>query len=144
MLGWTQYNTQSSYGTVDNKKVLDPTDDAAAVALGGKWRLPTDEEWTELRNTENCSWTWTSIDGVNGYKVQSKKSGYTDKWIFLPAAGCRDDGYLSDVGSVGYYWSSSLDTDDPDCAYGMIFDSGYFYRLSDDRYGGLSVRPVSE
>ena len=32
--GWTKYNTKSSYGTVDNKIVLESMDDAAAVALG--------------------------------------------------------------------------------------------------------------
>ena len=143
--GWTKYNTKSSYGTVDNKTVLESMDDAAAVVLGGKWRMPTDAEWSELRNTDNCSWTWTSIDGVNGYKVQSKKSGYTDKWIFLPAAGYRDDGYyLYDVGSDGDYWSSSLYTDGPHVAYGMSFVSGYFDRRYGYRYFGLSVRPVSK
>ena len=142
--GWTKYNTKSSYGTVDNKTVLEPMDDVASVALGGKWRIPTDEEWTELRNTNNCSWTWTTIDGVNGYKVQSKKPGYTDNWIFLPAAGYRNDGSLNGVGSVGDYWSSSLYTDYPYNAYYMSFFSGYFSRGSSSRYNGRSVRPVSE
>ena len=142
--GWTKYNTESSYGTVDNKTVLESMDDVASVVLGGKLRIPTDEEWMELRNTDNCSWTWTTIDGVNGYKVQSKKSGYTDKWIFLPAAGCRDDGYLSDVGSVGYYWSSSLDTDNTNRASFMTFYSSYVYGSSSYRYNGHSIRPVSE
>ena len=143
--GWTKYNTKSSYGTVDNKTVLEPMDDVASVALGGKWRIPTDEEWTELRNTNNCSWTWTTIDGVNGYKVQSKKPGYTDNWIFLPAAGCWDrGGYLSYVGSNGYYWSSSLMSGNPGCACGMLFYSGSFSRYSYYRYYGQSVRPVSE
>ena len=143
--GWTKYNTIESYGTVDNKTVLEAKDDAASVALGGKWRMPTDAEWTELRNTDNCSWTWTTIDGVNGYKVQSKKSGYTDNWIFLPAAGCRYDADLDYVGSFGYYWSSSLNTDYPYAAWVVFFGSdyvgGYHY---DSRYWGQSVRPVSE
>ena len=142
--GWTKYNTIKSYGTVDNKTVLDPMDDAASVALGRKWRMPTEEEWTELRNTDNCSWTWTTIDGVNGYKVQSKKPGYTDNWIFLPAASSRSNGYLGNVGSVGDYWSSSLYTDYPYDAYYMGFYSGYFSRCSSSRYYGRSVRPVSE
>ena len=142
--GWTKYNTKSSYGTVDNKTVLEAKDDAASVVLGGKWRIPTDEEWPELRNTENCSWTWTTIDGVNGYKVQSKKSGYTNNWIFLPAAGCRYDVMLNDVGSDGCYWSSSLDTDQPLGAYCMYFHSGVFSRDGYGRCCGLSVRPVSE
>ena len=142
--GWKKYNTNPSYGTVDNKTVLEPMDDAAAVALGGKWRMPTNAEWYELENTDNCSWTWTAIDGVNGYKVQSKKPGYTDNWIFLPAAGCRYRSNLNAVGSNGGYWSSSLYTDLPSRAYYMAFNSGYFDWLADCRSDGLSIRPVSE
>ena len=127
--GWTKYNTKSSYGTVDNKVVLESMDDAASVALGRKWRMPTDKEWMELRYAGNCSWTWTTIDGVNGYKVQSKKSGYTDNWIFL---------------SGGDYWSSSLETDFPNDAYYMILDSSGVHRSFRFRYYGQSIRPVSE
>ena len=106
--------------------------------------MPTDAEWTELCNTDNCSWTWTTLNGVNGYKVQSKMTGYTDKWIFLPAAGCRFGGGLYEVGSFSYYLSSSLDTDYPHCAYDVRFGSGNVYRHYDSRCYGLSVRPVSE
>lgn len=140
--GWTKYNTNSSLGTVDNKTVLETMDDAASVALGGKWRMPTYAEWGELR--ENCSWTWTTIDGVKGYKVQSKKSGYTDKWIFLPAAGYRNYDRLFNVGSYGYFWSSSLNADSPSGAFNVNFNSGYFFMSSGRRYDGLSIRPVSD
>ena len=44
-----KYNTKRSKGTVDNKTVLDPEDDVVHVKLGGKWRMPTDAEWKELR-----------------------------------------------------------------------------------------------
>ena len=142
--GWTKYNMDPSYGTVDNKTVLEAMDDAASVVLGGKWRMPTYEEWKELINTDNCSWTWAAIDGVNGYKVQSKKSGYTDNWIFLPAAGYRDNDGLNNVGSSGGYWSSSLKSGHPGYAgcmgfYSNSVGSGYNYRCF-----GLSVRPVLE
>ncbi len=142
--GWTKYNTDPSYGTVDDKTVLEAMDDAASVALGGKWRMPTDEEWTELRNTDNCSWTWTTIDGVDGYKVQSKKSGYTDNWIFLPAAGYRRSSNHSNVGPYGYYWSSSLGMYGPDDACGLDFGSSYVSRGIYYRSDGQSIRPVSE
>ena len=88
-----------------------------------------------------------TIGGVNGYKVQSKKSGYTDNWIFLPAAGYRYEGRLKNVGSQGQYWSSSLCTGDllyMYNAYEMLFYSGYVGRFGIFRYHGLSVRPVSE
>ena len=142
--GWTKYNMDPSYGTVDDKAVLESMDDAASVVLGGKWRMPTYEEWKELLNTDNCSWTWTAIDGVNGYKVQSNKSGYTDNWIFLPAAGYRNNDGFNYLGSSGGYWSSSLKSGHPGYAgcmgfYSNSVGSGYNYRCF-----GLSVRPVLE
>ena len=132
----TKYCTDSDYGTVDNKTVLDPEDDVAHVKWGGNWRMPTDAEIKELR--ENCIWKWTTQNGKNGYKVTSKKNGNS---IFLPAAGCRSDSSLSDAGSGGYYWSSSLISSYPYYAYYVYFDSSYVNRYY-YRYYGLSVRPV--
>lgn len=146
--GWTKYvpADKSSYwsgsGSPDNKTVLDLEDDAAHVTLGDKWRMPTDEEWTELIN--NCTWTWTSQNRVEGYKVTSNKSGYTDKSIFLPSAGFRSGDNLNHAGSLGCYWSSSLHTGYPDWAREASFNSGYVGRHLNDRYCGYSVRPVSE
>ena len=136
----TKYCTNSSYGTVDNKTQLELSDDAARANWGGSWRMPTDTEFTELR--EQCTWTWTTQNGVNGYKVTSKKSGYTNKSIFLPAAGCRYGSSLHYAGSDGSYWSSSLYTDYPDGAWYVNLVSGNVDRRYDDRYLGFSVRPV--
>ena len=69
----------------DNKTVLDPEDDAAAVNMGGSWRMPTSAEQDELRT--ECTWTWTDDyngTGVEGCIVTSK---INDNHIFLPAAG---------------------------------------------------------
>ena len=146
--GWTKYipSSESSYwfgtGSPDNKTVLDPEDDVAHVTLGGKWRMPTADEFGELKN--NCTWTWTQLNGVDGYKVTSNKAGYTDKYIFLPATGFRYNDHLSLAGSIGRYWSSSLDTYSPYGACGMNFDSGDVDTYGNGRYGGQSVRPVSE
>ena len=133
----TKYCTSSSYGTVDNKTTLEPEDDAAHVNWGGAWRMPTDAEWTELR--ENCTWTWTIKNGVNGYEVKSEANGNS---IFLPAAGYRfyDDLYYA--GISGNYWSSSLNTDYPYDAWYVGFYSGRVNRFDDGRYYGRSVRPV--
>ena len=138
----TKYNHWTAYGTVDNKKVLDPEDDAAHVNWGGSWRMPTDAEWTELRN--NCTWTWTTVNGIKGRLVTSKKAGYTDKSIFLPAAGRRSGTDLTNVGSYGIYWSSSLYTDNPDYAWYVSFDSDNVGRYDYFRFLGQSIRPISE
>ena len=133
----TKYNTSSSYGTVDNKTQLDFSDDAARANWGGSWRMPTDAEWTELR--EQCTWTWTTQNGVNGYKVTSKTNGSS---IFLPAAGYCNGSSLDDAGSDGGYWSSSLITNFPNYAWCVDFSSGGVGRYNSHRYYGLSVRPV--
>ena len=142
---FSKYVTNSSYGTVDNKTVLDPEDDAAHVNWGGSWRMPTDTEWAELINT--CTLTWTGDyngTGVAGIIVTSNISGYTDKSIFLPAAGRRNGARLNGAGSNGRYWSSSLISDLPYGACGVNFLSGDVGMGSGGRYCGRSVRPVSE
>lgn len=101
--------------------------------------MPTRAEFEELYN--NCTSEWTTLNGVNGRKFTSKKNGNS---IFLPAAGWRFGGLLSNVGSGGDYWSSSLYTDFPSYAYEFLFDTDYVFTYSYDRYVGLSVRPVSE
>lgn len=133
----TKYCEGSFWGTVDNKSVLEPEDDAAHVNWGGTWRMPTDAEWTELR--EQCTWEWTTQNGINGYLVTSKKNSNS---IFLPAAGYRNDTYLNYVGSNGYYWSSSLCEYGSPFAFSVYFDSHYVGRSNCDRYYGHSVRPV--
>ena len=133
----TKYCTNSSYGTVDNKKVLDPEDDVAHVKWGGNWRMPTKTEQDELRT--NCNWTWTTQNGVNGYKVTSKTNGNS---IFLPAAGYRYGMYLYNSGSHGLYWSCSLDGGYSYNACYLYFDSGYYAWDNYYRYSGRSVRPV--
>ena len=144
----TKYNNFSSdYGVVDNKAVLDPEDDTAYVNWGSSWRMPTDAEWTELR--ENCTWTWTNNyngTGVAGRIVTSNMPGYTNKSIFLPAAGYRQDTYYNYAGSRGYYWSSSLGSSfDPWTAWAVYFNYGTVERIDDyDRPFGFSVRPVTK
>jgi hypothetical protein len=135
----TKYCSKSSYGYngfTDNKTVLDPEDDAATVNWGGAWRMPTDAEFTELR--EKCKWTWTTQNGVKGYQVV----GLNGNSIFLPAAGCVGGTSLYNVGSDCYYWSSSLDTSSPNYACGVDFYSGGVYRGNYGRNTGRPVRPV--
>ena len=142
----TKYCNDESSGLnyfTDNNSMLDSEDDVAHMQWGGDWRMPTEEEFEELEN--NCSWTWTTLNGVSGYRVTSNKSGYTDRSIFLPAVGCRYDTnlYLYDVGSDGYYWSSSLDTDEgPHCARSLYFHEYNYYVDYIGRVCGCSVRPV--
>ena len=136
----TKYCSKSYYGKdsfSDNKTILDSEDDAATVNWGGAWRMPTKEEQDELRN--NCTWTWTILNGVNGYLVISNVEGYTDCSIFLPASGYWVEGVPYGAGLDGYYWSSSLYLI-PYYAYSM----GFYSDEDRDafRSDGRSIRPV--
>ncbi len=137
---WDNYKygdgtTFSKYNTTDGKTTLETVDDIAAVNWGGKWRIPTDAEWIELY--EKCTWTWTTLKGVNGYKVKA-----TNDSIFLPVAGYRFREYTLGADNTGHYWSSSLNTDTLNMAHQVYFDSHNVYRFNSDRYIGLAVRPV--
>ena len=134
-----KYNTRSERGSVDNKTRLDLSDDAARVNWGGNWRMPTYYEWLDLYT--ECTWTWTSLGGKNGYEVVSKKNGNS---IFLPAAGYQDDDNLANVGTNGFYWSSSLFTDNPNNAWNIYVNSRTVNSYRYNRYYGFSVRPVSK
>ena len=132
----TKYCTSSSYGTVDNKTTLEPADDVATVKWGGTWRMSTRAEQDELRN--NCTWTWTTLNGVNGYRV----TGPNGNSIFLPAAGYRRGTGAHYQGSYGRYWSSSLYSNYSSDAYYLYFNSGSYVRINFYRYFGHTVRPV--
>lgn len=112
-------------------------DDAARINWGGSWRLPTVEEQEELM--EKCTWTWTTQNGVKGYKVASKSNGNS---IFLPAAGEREKGSLDEGGIWGNYWSSLLDECDSRFAQSLRFDSEDVFWHTDYRYLGFPIRAV--
>lgn len=133
------YSTLQSKGIIDSNGNLTAKYDAATANWGKDWHTPTQTQIRELFN--NCEWTWSSKDGVNGYLV----TGSNGNSIFLPAAGYRYGTSLHYAGSDGFYWSSTADEDLSDYAYRLYFFSGdddwNYYGYRDY---GQSVRPVSE
>lgn len=133
-----KYCTYGNKGRVDNKTVLDPDDDVAHVKWDGSWRMPTADEIKELN--DKCSWTWTTLNGVNGCMV----TGPNGNSIFLPAAGYRSGSGLIHRGKGVRFWSSSLNDSISDFAYGLLFHGDRHDCYSYFRYDGISVRPVSK
>ncbi len=114
--------------------------DVAHVKWGGKWRMPSKAELDELR--EKCSTEWTSLNGVNGYKV----IGPNGNSIFLPATGFRHGVNFGDgtEGIYGYYWLGTLDTGNSAFIIGFYDGANGFPNLVVLRYMGFPIRPVSD
>lgn len=104
---------------------------------GDKWRMPTETEFNELCNKDNCNWERTTINGINGYKVTSKKAGYTNNYVFLPAAGWKYYAFPTCQGQGCEYWSST--PSESQFAYALMG----FCMNGAGRFFGYMVRPVA-
>lgn len=136
----TKYCSLLEYGNegyTDSLSTLERIDDAASILWGNDWCTPTIEQWREL--AEQCTWkhVWRGV--WDGYEV----TGVNGQSIFLPNAGYRSGfGYLY-VPAEGCYWSSSLNTKEPDDAFSIYFDSEKIdYHCTTYRSWGLTIRPV--
>lgn len=135
----TKYCLTEANGTVDNKSVLEPEDDAANVSWGSQWYMPTVTEIEEL-----VSYTvpeWTTLNGVSGRKFTSTINGNS---IFLPASGLRYETDIYTQSTVGNYWSSMLYELRSTMVYTFAFDADNLYTRNryGDRTSGCTIRPV--
>ena len=144
---WVTWNDDGSgyitkYNNDDGKMVLDADDDVAHVKLGGKWRMPSKEEFDELIN--NCNWTWEQRKGIAGYVVSSKKDGNRNS-IFIPAAGGAWHKGNGIVNVQGLYWANSYATKSPRSAYCLKFTNEEAGIASGKyRPNGFPIRAVKE
>ena len=134
-------NNPRELGKVDNKTLLEPSDEVAHIKLGGSWRMPTHEEQEEL--IHNCEGEWITINGIKGIELTSKINGNS---IFLPAAGGYffPDMGVMDQGITCIYWSSTLHPLGCTGAYALCRYADYYYDAVPNRCNGLPIRPVRE
>lgn len=135
-----KYVTDRRFGTIDNKMVLEPEDDAATSNWGSEWRMPTLDEIKEL--IDGCGWTWTYNYCGSGVAGRIGTSTINGNKIFLPAVcWCK----LEDSAPCGYesgdYWTSSLQGDSyvADC---LILYVDLIDWYEHERYIGKNVRAV--
>lgn len=128
---FSKYVIDNKYGIVDGKEELDFEDDAAYMNWGIGWRMPSKAQLDEL--CEKCKWTWTSLDGHEGYKVVGP-NGHS---IFLPTSTPHGN-------SHGSYWSRSLHTFYGSCAYSLCFNPSYVTLDDYVRSSVVSIRPILE
>ena len=88
---------------------LKPEYDAAHMTLKGLWRMPTIEELTAL--TEHVAYEPFETKSFDyGLTLTSTVEGYTDRTLFLPAAGEPTENLIGNAGQVGVYQSSTEKT----------------------------------
>ena len=138
----TKYCLNSSLGFnsyTDTDTILLLADDAAHVAWGGKWRMPTRLEMVELMT--KCSWEWTTQNGKEGVKVSGNGQS-----IFLPATGRKDGTSWNNGTTLVNYWSSTL-VESSRHGYGLIISNNegtvnWMNGIAYQRYYGAPVRAV--
>jgi uncharacterized protein (TIGR02145 family) len=91
------------------------------------WRIPTETEW----NNERLSWSTNDYNGAYASPLKLTAGGYRN---------CSS-GSLDDVGSHGYYWSSTVSGTYARYLY-FYSTNAYMYILS--RAYGFSVRCVKD
>lgn len=136
----TDFNLYLSiYGGTEYTDISGTVKDIARMKWGGSWRIPTIEEWKELR--DNCTYQLATRGGHAGYLLTSKVNG---NMLFFPLAGWRIGDYVKDANEVARYWSSTLLEDDTSltsCYYiGMASIEPIV--MQGQRFCGFSIRPV--
>ena len=137
-LGFTKYNNE------DGKLSLEDEDDAVIQNLGNGWRTPTLADFRELTNQKYTTIKKTTLNGVAGYQITSKKN---KKSIFIPFAGFRNDipqtREISSDQTVAVCMTNQRRIDNQvfNC-WTFAFEQDRIRRYGKRRYDGISIRPV--
>lgn len=149
---WGESETKEHYyidtyrwadGYKAGKTAIDEDDDVAHVKWGGKWRLPTKEDFAELEDTlHNTTWIPSPYKGHVSWIVRSKRN---NRSIRLTALGYRNRDKL-EQDSIGFYLGATIgDTDGMNKAntFTCMGFSKDTIKIGDaGGYFGYSVRPV--
>ena len=136
---YIKYVTDDWYGLIDFRTTLEPNDDAANVALGSKWHIPSKLDTQEL--LKECTTEFGYYYGVKGYFI----TGPNGNAIFLPGAVERKGTDHDERGNGGSYWTSTLYDDTNSKANKLVFNLTYIDSEDNDyasRTDGLVIRPV--
>ncbi|MBQ0021333.1 MAG: hypothetical protein KBT39_12535 [Bacteroidales bacterium] len=137
---WGGSNNESTFDQNTGTTDLTGDSDTATKLWGSNWRMPTKDELQNLNTYCDQEWTNNYNDTNVKGRIFKGKGDYASKSVFLPAAGRFDGSHVTDVGTEGYYWSSTP-SGSLNAEY-LYFVSGYAYVLVSSRHFGCSVRAV--
>lgn len=137
-LGFTKYNNE------DGKLTLEDEDDAVIQKLGNGWRTPTLADFRELTNQKYTKIEKTTLNGVAGYQITSKKN---KKSIFIPFAGFKNDKpqtreiFAGEEVAICMTNQRRIDDQVFNC-WSFAFEQDQIRRYGKRRPDGISIRPV--
>lgn len=148
LYAWGEVTTKSSY-TPENHKYYgkemddfsgDSAYDIATAKWGEGWRMPTEDEFSEL--LFYCDWKYEQQGGRWGSIITSPTTGNS---IFLPVTGYKEDTSHHDASGNGLYWTSTPYSDQyNNGAYMYQFGAALGEVSIGDRGYGYAVRAVAD
>lgn len=153
----------TKYFSGDDKKILDPEDDAAYTMLGDEYRMPTLDDIVELcQNTDiylvptegeeirgnivegniyvlRFEWENNSSDikGIKFYKKNDKET-----YLFVPTSGVAGSGSVYSAESIGNLWTSTRNPSNVGSAGNLYFNSDNGYIFYTVRHNGMNIRAI--
>ena len=93
----------------DKKATLHLDNDAAHIHMGGKWHMPTKEQFEELLDEKNTVSTWIYDYCIREVSGRLFRSRINDETLFIPANGFISNHQYVQNGQTCSLWTSSID-----------------------------------
>lgn len=134
---WSTYTWPSEDNLINPPAYEGEGDYSSYLGMGS--RVPTEEEWKELR--QYCDWKYVNAGDYNGWLVFSRVN---DNFIFLPLGGYKTEDTVHFAKTQGYYATSTIAKDDDRFARYVFLTNKKVDFFKIPRYCGLLVRPVCD
>ena len=133
----TKYNYNSGYGILDDRRELEPADDAAYQALGGGAHIPSPTQYAELFNTSYVTISYnTTENGVAGVRITSRANGNS---IFIPYGGYMNATTKTNSNNL-LTWTNTLGTNVPYYGQHRYVSNSSTSPTTTNRYYGMPIR----
>jgi len=144
---WSYYENNAAnnakYGKLYNWHAVSPTTNGNKNICPTGWHVPTDAEWTVLTDYlggASVAGGKMKEVGTTNWKSPNTDAANTSLFTGLPGGFRYDYGNCYDIGSVGYWWSSSENNTNNAWYRYLNYYDGNAYSYYFNKKNGFSVR----